>query len=186
MASIAVSRCRTHLVAVVVAALLAVQNVAAAARHRVEVRRVQHDPLLELLGWRDAVLRQCYGRLCCGNAALRERASKSTGQSPRRVPPLLPPLATRLGIRRVGVEHPEGTVRVEAKHEDEPQRDDNMHNDSVARSKPRREEHHEADPELQQSRQRVCNMLDPVHTGEERSMQRGIIPEDDGEHERDA
>ena len=61
-----------------------------------------------------------------------------------------------------------------------------MHKDSVARSKTRREVHHEADPKLQQSSQRVRNMLEPVHVGEERSMQRGIFPEDDGEHERDA
>ena len=90
-----------------------------------------------------------------------------------------------LGIRRVVVENAEGTVRVEAKHEDEPQRGDEIHLIGVARPKTRREVHKEAEPKLPKPGQRVSDMLGPIHTGEERSVQLGILPEDDGEHQRD-
>ena len=91
-----------------------------------------------------------------------------------------------LGIRRVAVENAvDVTVIVETKQEDGPQQGDEMHLISVARPKTRREVHNEAKPKLQKPGQRVSYVLGPIHTGEERSVQLGILPRDDSEHEGD-
>ena len=88
-----------------------------------------------------------------------------------------------LGIRRVVVENAVDTVMVETKHKDGPQRGDEMHLISVVRPETRGEVHNEAEPKLQEPGQRVSDVLDPIHQGEERSVQLGILPLDDGEHD---